>query len=56
MSVTATPVFPQAPNSGGLVVAAANTALDGTGTTVLLFTAGANGARVERVSLIHLRH
>lgn len=54
MSVTATPVFPQAPNSGGLVVAAANTALDGTGTTVLLFTAGANGARVERVSLIHL--
>ena len=45
-------IAPQTPNSGGAVVATGNTALDGTGTTVLLFTAGANGARVDRVSLM----
>ena len=33
----------------------ANTATDGTGTTVLIFTADAtNGGRIERVSAIHL--
>jgi hypothetical protein len=53
--MTVTPnsfISPQTPNSGGLVVSAANTAYDGTGTTVLLFTAGANGAKVDRVSLV----
>ena len=34
---------------GDSVVKTANTAKDGTGTTALLFTAGADGARVERI-------
>lgn len=56
MAAGTTPIFPIAVNSGaaGSKVSAANTALDGTGTIVLLFTAGANGAIVEKVSAMHM--
>ena len=34
---------------GPALLQTANTAMDGTGTVVILFTAGANGGRVERI-------
>ena len=60
MAVTATPIFPQTPNQGVmnclLSTAMTNTkAMDGTETAgtalALAFTAGANGARVDRVKV-----
>lgn len=59
MPVTATPIFPQAPNAGALnaVLSTAMTntsAFDGTqavGTAMaLVFTAGANGARIDQIT------
>lgn len=50
MAVTPTPIFTQVPNTGMARVAAANTARDGSGTLVSLFTAGTNGSRVETVT------
>lgn len=59
MPVTATPIFAQTPNTGALnailSTALTNTkAFDGTETVgtnmVLVFTAGANGARVDQVT------
>src|SRR5574343_64800 len=44
-----TPVFPV-----GVTLTAANTAKDGTGTTALLYTAGANGGLVKRVRAMAL--
>jgi hypothetical protein len=49
MAVTATPIFTQAPKHKFARIAAANTALDGTGTLVALFTAGANGSKVNEI-------
>lgn len=49
MAVTATPVFAQTPVCANGQVSAANTARDGSGTIVTLFTAGANGARIEYI-------
>lgn len=46
------PIYTVNPNVGGLgttVTTAANTAFDGTGTTVTAFTAGANGAFVQKI-------
>lgn len=60
MATTATPIFPQTPNSGVmnciLSTAMTNTkAMDGTDTAgtalALAFTAGANGARVDTVQV-----
>jgi hypothetical protein len=50
MAANTTPSFVLTPVIGvGSIIATANTALDGTGTVSTLFTAGANGARVDYV-------
>jgi hypothetical protein len=50
MPANTTPSFVLTPVIGvGSIIATANTALNGTGTVATLFTAGANGARVEYV-------
>ena len=52
MPATSTPIFAQTPVfTVGATITTANTAKDGTGTVVLLFTAGANGARVDQVRI-----
>lgn len=47
MAANTSPIFPLTPNIGLAQVSAANTNRDGTGTIVTVFTAGANGSRVE---------
>ena len=48
MAANTIPIFPLTPKiSWGTSLATANTAKDGTGTVVLLATAGANGSRVD---------
>lgn len=55
MPANTTPIFPVAPNNPvSPKVLTANTALDGTGTTVLIFTAGANGALIESIRIVPL--
>lgn len=49
MPANTDPIFPLTPNIGWGTVATANTAKDGTGTVVTIFTAGSNGSRVDRV-------
>ncbi len=53
MAAGTTPIFPLTPNFdwGPTVVSVANVNYDGTGTTVLVFTAGANGARVDALKV-----
>jgi hypothetical protein len=55
MVANTTPIFPLTPNINWGKVATANTAMDGTGTygttVILLFTAGAAGARVDEIRL-----
>lgn len=52
MAVTALPIFAQTPVfTVGQTITTANTAKDGTGTVVLLYTAGANGSRVDAVKV-----
>lgn len=53
MSMTSTPVFVQTPKVSWGVVKTENTAMDGTGTTVTIFTAGANGAKVDNIRIKH---
>lgn len=48
------PIFPAIPKVGSGKVLAANTAVDGTGTLVPIFTAGANGSIVDSLSIVHL--
>lgn len=48
------PVFPATPKVGSGKVLTANAAVDGTGTLVPIFTAGANGAIVDSLSIVHL--
>lgn len=47
MPANTTPIFPLTPNISWATITAANTAKDGTGTVDTVFTAGANGARVD---------
>jgi len=49
MTANTTPIFTATPKIGLAAVSAANTASDGSGSLVDLFTAGANGSRVERI-------
>lgn len=51
MAANTIPIYTKAGQIGGfgIVLTTANTAMDGTGTVGLLFTAGADGARIERV-------
>ena len=52
MAANTTPLFTLTPVIGvGSIIATANTALDGTGTVATLFTAGANGARVDYIKI-----
>lgn len=43
------PIYSATPNVGFGQIATANTAKDGTGTVVTVFTAGANGGRAEKI-------
>ena len=50
MPANTNPIFTNVPNFGiGTSTTAANTAFDGTGTTITVFTAGANGGYVRRI-------
>lgn len=50
MAANTIPIYTKTPKIGySGVITTANTAKDGTGTVNLIFTAGADGARVERV-------
>jgi hypothetical protein len=52
MSANTQPIFAVLPNVGFAPgVTAANTAKDGTGTTDLIFTAGANGSFVSKIKI-----
>ena len=52
MAVTATPIFSQTPVfTVGQTITTANTSKDGTGTVVLLYTAGANGSRIDAIKV-----
>jgi hypothetical protein len=50
MPANTTPIFTLTPNCPVINLAAANTARDGSGTVPTLFTAGANGSRIESVT------
>jgi len=49
MAANTTPIYSKAGQISGGVLTTANTAMDGTGTVLTVFTAGADGARVERI-------
>lgn len=49
MAANTSPIFLLTPNNGVASVSTANTARDGTGTIATIFTAGANGSRVEEI-------
>lgn len=49
MPANTSPIFPLTPNVAWGVIDTANTAKDGTGTVVTIFTAGANGARADKL-------
>ena len=52
MSQNTAPIFVGVPNFGlGTTITAANTATDGTGTVVSVFTAGTNGGYVRRLRI-----
>jgi hypothetical protein len=58
MAPNTTPIFPKAAHVGFGKVTTANTALDGQGTygttVILLFTAAAEGSRIDEIRLKHL--
>jgi hypothetical protein len=49
--MAANPGFVGTPTSSAVVLAAANTARDGSGTIQTLFTAGAGGARIDAITV-----
>lgn len=50
MAANTIPIYSKAGQiEWGTTLTTANTAMDGTGTVVILFTAGADGARIERI-------
>lgn len=51
MAANTQPIFPKVPNISWGNVAAANTAKDGSGTVVTVFTAGAEGSRVDAIKI-----
>lgn len=53
MTANTSPIFTLTPKIGIASVAAANTASDGSGSLVTLFTAGVNGSRIERIRYIN---
>lgn len=51
MAVTNTPIFIQAPRAAAASIATANTNRDGTGTIGTVFTAGANGSKIDHIDI-----
>ena len=51
MAVNIDPIFPVTPQTEHARISTANTNRDGTGTIVDVYTAGANGSRVDKVIL-----
>lgn len=51
MPANTDPIYSAIPNIDGGTLSAANTAKDGTGTTVVLYTAGPNGSFVKDIDL-----
>lgn len=51
MPANVNPIFPITPKIGSGKVLTANTATDGTGTTVEVFVAGANGAKIDQIKV-----
>lgn len=51
MAANISPIFPNVPVVTWGTVTTANTAKDGTGTVVTVFTSGSNGARVDRIKV-----
>src|ERR1017187_7909077 len=52
MTMTPTPVYTQTPKHAVVQVSTANTAVDGTtGTYATVVTAGANGSKIERITI-----
>lgn len=49
MAANTNPIFLLTPNVGVAAVSTANTARDGTGTIATIFTAGANGSRINSI-------
>jgi hypothetical protein len=49
--MASSPAYTATPRTERATISAANTNRDGTGTIVNLFTAGANGSRVERITV-----
>lgn len=55
MPANTSPIFGLTPHISGIQIpVTANTAKDGTGTVATIFTAGANGSKIERVFLQHM--
>ena len=54
MAANTSPLFPLTPVVGFGKVLTANTATDGTGTTVSILTAGTNGTRIDSINVWHL--
>jgi thiamine pyrophosphokinase len=50
MPANTTPIFTLVPKAATATIAAANTARDGSGTLITLFTAGANGSRLDFIT------
>lgn len=50
MAANTSPIFTLIPEAATANIAAANTARDGSGTLVSLFTAGANGSRIDFIT------
>lgn len=51
MPANTNPIFPLTPKTSWGTVTTANTAKDGTGTVVTVFTAGTNGSRVDQIKV-----
>lgn len=55
MSVNTTPIFVGTPRNSYISTGTtANTVFDGTGTVATVFTAGANGSKIETVNLLNM--
>jgi hypothetical protein len=55
MAANTSPISPIAPATAYITSGtSANTALDGTGTVATVYTAGANGSRVDRLRIMHM--
>lgn len=52
MAVTATPIFVQDPRVALGALSVANTNRDGSGTLVTVWTAGADGSRIDHIDLV----